>query len=984
MKKFVFFITLFLLVCVRVSADTMALSSERFDDTYVYYYDSNLGRTRYLEASKYSFGGNVAYCLEIGKYISSVIYQPAANFDGININDDDLEYIKIIGYYGYDYPGHHTDRFYMAAQELIWVRLIRTNIKWTTGFNPDVFANLSKEKEEIYNLYRSHYKKPSFDNEKIEVVLGKETVLEDSNNVLSMYVSNSNDVLIEGNKLIIKNTFKGNEIVLKRPIYTNKNFILYSSGNSQKMMSSGGIEIPCSNLKVKLVGGSLKIKKLDKDTGSDITSGEATLNGAEYELFDSSNKLVDTLIIGKKEKIDNLPLGKYYLRESKASNGYLLDLNTYEFEVTEDNLDINLAVYEDVIKRKVDIFKVYASNETGILTGEPNIDFEIYNRKGECISKITTDQDGYASIVLPYGIYTFKQINSTENYYKVDDFTVTISEYDERPIYKLISNSEIKAKVKVIKKDVDTGENIINSKIKFKIFDVKKNEFVSFKLSYPEDNTISEFEITKDGTFVTPLELSSGEYILYEVDNNMDGYLYNKNGVKFTIGENANLINDEAYGIIVEVPFYNKVVKGKIIINKYGEDIIYKNNSYYYKKIYLDDTYFDVHAKEDIYENGKLIYSKGDLVGEIITDDGGEGVLDNLPLGKYYLKETKSNNGNVIDSNIYDIELNYKDQYTEEIVYELDVYNYFEKGKLTINKFKSNSNIRLANTLIEIRNMDNEVIYKGYTDSNGQIVIEDLLYGEYYISEVEASTGYRILEDKIYFKLDSDNLNIDIYNERIEVPNTGIDVGLINIVFLFIIIFGIVLIILFWENKRIMILSGVVIMFGILYLGIYFYRYYSDCSRNKKSVEAFFNNEIDNNYDEKYRYKGVLSIPSIGLERGILEIDNEYNDAKYNIELVSENEDTIILASHNGNNYNSYFGNLSKLELGEDINYYYNNKIYKYIYSDSYVIKKNGYADIYCKKDQSSIILITCLDGNDDAQIVHIGYLKEVSPYEKG
>ena len=984
MNKFVFFITLFLLICVRVSADTMALSSERFDDTYVYYYDSNLGRTRYLEASKYSFGGNVAYCLEIGKYISSVIYQPAANFDGININDDDLEYIKIIGYYGYDYPGHHTDRFYMAAQELIWVRLIRTNIKWTTGFNPDVFANLSKEKEEIYNLYRSHYKKPSFDNEKIEVVLGKETVLEDSNNVLSMYVSNSNDVLIEGNKLIIKNTFKGNEIVLKRPIYTDKNFILYSSGNSQKMMSSGGIEIPCSNLKVKLVGGSLKIKKLDKDTGSDIPSGEATLNGAEYELFDSSNKLVDTLIIGKKEKIDNLPLGKYYLRESKASNGYLLDLNTYEFEVTEDNLDINLAVYEDVIKRKVDIFKVYASDETGILIGEPNIDFEIYNRKGECISKITTDQDGYASIVLPYGIYTFKQINSTENYYKVDDFTVTISEYDERPIYKLISNSEIKAKVKVIKKDVDTGENIINSKIKFKIFDVKKNEFVSFKLSYPEDNTISEFEITKDGTFVTPLELSSGEYILYEVDNNMDGYLYNKNGVKFTIGENANLINDEAYGIIVEVPFYNKVVKGKIIINKYGEDIIYKNNSYYYKKIYLDDTYFDVHAKEDIYENGKLIYSKGDLVGEIITDDGGEGVLDNLPLGKYYLKETKSNNGNVIDSNIYDIELNYKDQYTEEIVYELDVYNYFEKGKLTINKFESNSNIRLANTLIEIRNKDSEVIYKGYTDSNGQIVIEDLLYGEYYISEVEASTGYRILEDKIYFKLDSDNLNIDIYNERIEVPNTGIDVGLINIVFLFIIIFGIVLIILFWENKRIMILSGVVIMFGILYLGIYFYRYYSDCSRNKKSVEAFFNNEIDNNYDEKYRYKGVLSIPSIGLERGILEIDNEYNDAKYNIELVSENEDTIILASHNGNNYNSYFGNLSKLELGEDINYYYNNKIYKYIYSDSYVIKKNGYADIYCKKDQSSIILITCLDGNDDAQIVHIGYLKEVRPYEKG
>lgn len=35
------------------------------------------------------------------------------------------------------------------------------------------------------------------------------------------------------------------------------------------------------------------------------------------------------------------------------------------------------------------------------------------------------------------------------------------------------------------------------------------------------------------------------------------------------------------------------------------------------------------------------------------------------------------------------------------------------------------------------------------------IVIDDLLYGEYYIAEIEASTGYRILEDNIYFTLDN-------------------------------------------------------------------------------------------------------------------------------------------------------------------------------------------------------------------------------------
>ena len=34
------------------------------------------------------------------------------------------------------------------------------------------------------------------------------------------------------------------------------------------------------------------------------------------------------------------------------------------------------------------------------------------------------------------------------------------------------------------------------------------------------------------------------------------------------------------------------------------------------------------------------------------------------------------------------------------------------------------------------------------------------------------------------------------------------------------------------------------------------------------------------------------------------------------------------------------------MELGDDINFYDNNRLYKFIYSESYVIKKDGYADI--------------------------------------
>ena len=68
----------------------------------------------------------------------------------------------------------------------------------------------------------------------------------------------------------------------------------------------------------------------------------------------------------------------------------------------------------------------------------------------------------------------------------------------------------------------------------------------------------------------------------------------------------------------------------------------------------------------------------------------------------------------------------------------------------------------------------NEIIYKGYTDKNGKIILDDMLYGKYYVSEVEASTGYRLVQDKIYFEVEDKDVDIDIYNERIKVPNTGI------------------------------------------------------------------------------------------------------------------------------------------------------------------------------------------------------------------
>lgn len=980
MKKIVLIIILFITMLSNVYAKEVKLVKEKISDITTYYYDPSEEKYRYLYAQKLLLDGNMGYCLEVGVDIIKDTYTCTESFENSGLNKDILEDIKLIAYYGYDYPGHNTDKYYLATQELIWKRISNPKVSWIRDLSPAKELVITKEKEEINNLINTHYQKPSFDNTEVEYNLGQELVLEDKNNVIHRYTSDNKNVIIEGNKLILTKDFDDEEIVLKKINYTGKKFYLYTSSISQKMMSTGVVDDVESKVKINLAKGTIEVTKLDKDTLTNIPKGEGTLEGAVYELYNEEGILVDTIITGTRNKIENLSLGKYTLKEKTPSKGYLLDEKIYDIEITKENLNIKLEVYEEVIKRKVEIFKVYASDGTGELIGEPNIKFEIYNNQNLLVDTIVTDTKGYTNIILPYGVYTFKQINSTKNYHKLEDFSLVIEEPSEKPIHKILSNSEIKAKIKIIKKDYNTKENIKDSNIKFKIFDVTNNKYISFKVSYPEDKQTDEFIVNKNGIFITPIALKPGKYILEEVKSSMNGYLYNDEKITFEIGENSAFVeeNNELY---LEVAFYNKRVKGIININKIGEEIIYKDNNYSYKDISLEGVAFNLYAKEDIYENGKLIYKKDSIIKELITDHNGNASLSNLPLGKYYIKEIKTSNNHILDNRVYDINLEYKDEDTEIVEARLDIKNYLPKGKIIINKYEKGTKNKIANTLIEIWNKENKVIYKGYTNKDGMVVIEDLPYGEYYLSEVEAATGYRILEDKINFEINKDEEIINIYNERIKVPNTGYTLNALDLYVLVITIIGLLLLIIFRKERITIIISISILILGITYFVTKIYNYHQDYKNNEESIKAYMTNEIEIVEEDKYQYKSILEIPSINLKRGILDINNTYNDAKYNIELIKEEENIIVLAAHNGNNQNSFFKDLKKLSPGEEILYYKDGILYKYIYSENYDIKKDGYADIYRKEDKKSIILITCKDNTNDTQTVHIGYLKEETIY---
>lgn len=138
--------------------------------------------------------------------------------------------------------------------------------------------------------------------------------------------------------------------------------------------------------------------------------------------------------------------------------------------------------------------------------------------------------------------------------------------------------------------------------------------------------------------------------------------------------------------------------------------------------------------------------------------------------------------------------------------------------------------------------------------------------------------------------------------------------------------------------------------------------------------------------DEKETFL-VLEIPSIKLKKNIYNFDSKYNDVKYNVEILDASSTpdilngNVILASHNGNSKVSYFNQLYKIDIDDEIIIYYDG--YKYIYKldKIYDIDKNGIAQIYRDKHRSTITLITCKKKVKDKQEVYIGYLSNVYEY---
>ena len=745
-----------LFLCRNVKAENVNLSIE---NTNLFWTRTNrFASSQSGKFNFYKFNDRIAYCVENG-IIEGDTYQ-TGDFSLSSLDNNTKEKLMLIAYYGYEYEGHQTLNYRLATQVLMW--------ETSDGFNNTVVSternkngtiyDLTNEKNEILNLVNSHYTKPSFNGMLFQGEVGKEIVINDTNNVLNKYYvvsSNGADVRIEGNNLIVvPKTTDEIEIRFLKRMYTDRTYLVYYAGNKQTMMSAGFVDPVASSVKVKASGGEVTINKVDKDTDSNNPGGDATLEGAIYEIYDEFDNYIETLTtneegIATSNKFNKL--GKYYVVEKTPSKGYQLDDTKYYFEMTLDNLNPVVKVYEKIISVDYEFTKVYADDKTGIMTPEANVTFGIFNSKDELVKQLTTDNNGRISFNLVYGDYTLKQLTTTHNYEKIDDLKINVKENSDK-VYKVLGNAEIKAKLKVVKIDADTKEVIKRSGIKFKIYSIDNDDYVCQTISYPNKQTICEWETDENGEFITAYPLKSGKYKLEEVDQKIDGYLWNRESTSFEIGEDGNLVQSEL-GIIFETNFQNKQVKGSVKITKKGEDVTLTDEGYIFDEKVLEGVKFGLYANENIISNGKIIYTKDEKIADKVTDKLGNITFNNLYLGKYYIKELETLDNYVLDDNKYEFDLIYKDQYTDIITYKNTLMNKIKTGKLEFTKTDISESKSLPDTLMEIYTIDDELVFSGRTDSEGKIIIDRLPLGKYYILEKEAPIGYKINEDKMYFEI---------------------------------------------------------------------------------------------------------------------------------------------------------------------------------------------------------------------------------------
>lgn len=464
------------------------------------------------------------------------------------------------------------------------------------------------------------------------------------------------------------------------------------------------------------------VKKVSADGGE-------LLNGAVFQVLDEDNNPIEDKIIttnGGSGKI-TLPLGRYYLKETVAPEGYELNEELIPFEVTTNGRNT---------------VTVKNTPKTGSLTiqkadkdGKPLLgaEFKIYAAEGAArknpIYTLITDSSGKAvKTGIPYGSYVAIESRAPEGYERDNtEHTFDIPQKNEdgtvsADISISVENTKSRYALSIVKRDInDKNKKLANTK-----FAVRGGGFYA------------EVETGKDGT-VTVEVPAAGTYSITEIAPPVG---YTLDPATYTVEVEGHTAAGE------EVAFIAKNYQTKVKLNKVDE-----------KGIQLEGAEFSILGAEGKRavkfkkEGSVYTYSED---GDVTAITAGNADIVGLPVGSYILRENKAPKNYIpMEDMSFHVRADLYDKALELTVENLP----HEKGIAVLKEDPDGT--RLRGAVFTLYKADDTEIRKVKTDKAGVALFTGLTPGRYYIKETAVPEGYKLSDKKFDFTIDSNGVLSD-------------------------------------------------------------------------------------------------------------------------------------------------------------------------------------------------------------------------------
>lgn len=530
------------------------------------------------------------------------------------------------------------------------------------------------------------------------------------------------------------------------------------------------------------------IKLIKKSSNTDLTNGNTnySLEGAEYGVYekkDCSGKASYTMTIKKgtdgtyTATQKEIPAGTWYVKETKAPNGYTLNSKVYEVEVPQNNT-IEVDVEDNPITLTINLEKVSAlpdctnNNENYSLQ---NAVYMVYMddtckspamKDGKNVT-LTTDENGKASVSgLPKGTYYVKETTASKGFSK------------DTKVYTVDGTNDKDASAGVISKTVNSSEipdfdplTILLKKTDSKGDVAQSLENAKFVVTYytkmmTTDPALQGIAYTRKWVFKTK-KVGNVYISMYDESYKVSGpalYVNDLGNPELPFGTVTIQEQESADGYAVDSTMHVICLdgSGKVGISN-DTALTIPNNSVDFnivKKQYGTESVISGAVFKHTDPNGK--------VETVTTDKNGKASFRGLIDGKHTIEETYVDPAYFVNDHKIEFTVT-GGQISKEGIDKLQFEASGTNGSIKVTANKEDGYDAVIEDkpayyklqMHKVNDVDTKlagaeftlysdaactkVLKKGTTDSNGILTMEQLTIGQiYYLAETKAPNGYRL------------------------------------------------------------------------------------------------------------------------------------------------------------------------------------------------------------------------------------------------